>query len=197
MRKLIYPLVVLVLLALAPAAMARDRDRDRLPDSWERKHGLSTKAKSTRRDPDRDGLANLAEYRLKTDPRDDDSDDDGLEDGDEYAGTVLSYEDGTLVIGVADGTTLSGKVTDETRIKCRYEEKPDPPADKPDYEAEAEVSEYGSEEDPPPPPKPEPDYEKPECELRAGAAVYRADLTLLPGGRRMFVKVEIEGAPGT
>lgn len=195
MRRLMYPLVVVVLLALAPSAMARDRDRDRLPDRWERHHGLSTKSKSTRRDPDRDGLANLAEYRLKTDPRDDDTDDDGLEDGEEYAGTVLSYEDGTLVIGVADGTTLSGKVTDETRIKCRYEEKPDEPADKPD--AEVEKAEYGSEEDPPPPPKPEPDYEAPECEIRAGAAVYRADLTLLAGGRRMFVKVEIASEPGT
>ena len=82
--KLLFAAVVAVaLLALPAAAMASDRDNDRLPDRWERKHGLSTSGKSAARDNDRDGLKNLGELRSRTDPKDADSDDDGTEDGDE------------------------------------------------------------------------------------------------------------------
>ena len=84
---------LLAILALALGLMAittssgsaggRDSNNDRIPDRWEKKHGLSLKVKQTNRDQDRDGLKNLGEFRAKTDPRDDDSDNDGVEDGDE------------------------------------------------------------------------------------------------------------------
>ena len=76
---------LLALLTLGASAQAkpRDRDGDRLPDRWEQRHELSTKAKSASRDNDKDGLTNLGEFRSKTDPRDADSDGDGVEDGDE------------------------------------------------------------------------------------------------------------------
>jgi hypothetical protein len=58
------------------------------------------------------------------DPRDRDSDDDGVEDGDELAGTVQSFDasTGVLTIALAGGGTQSGAVTDATRIECEDED---------------------------------------------------------------------------
>jgi hypothetical protein len=80
--RLAFTLIVLLVLPAA-AAEARDRDRDKLPDRWEQKHHFSTKKKSGGKDPDRDGLSNLGEYRSKTNPRRKDSDRDAVVDGDE------------------------------------------------------------------------------------------------------------------
>lgn len=78
-------LAALALLAAPGSALARsgDRDHDRMPDRWEKRHRLSTKKNDARRDRDRDGLRNLAEYRSRTNPRDRDSDNDGVGDADE------------------------------------------------------------------------------------------------------------------
>jgi hypothetical protein len=105
-------------LALPAAASARDRNDDGLPDRWERKHRLSLKVNQARRDQDRDGVRNRQEFRMAFDPRDSDSDDDGVEDSEENAGTVASFANGVLAIKLVDGTTLSGKVTEETEIEC-------------------------------------------------------------------------------
>ena len=69
-----------VLLALPAGALARDRDHDRMGDRWERHHHLRVGVKDARRDPDRDGLMNLGEFRSATDPHDGDTDDDCLND---------------------------------------------------------------------------------------------------------------------
>jgi hypothetical protein len=59
-----------------------DKDRDSLPDAWERLHGLNEfDAADAAADPDQDGLTNLAEYLLGTNPRKADTDGDGLSDG--------------------------------------------------------------------------------------------------------------------
>jgi hypothetical protein len=80
-------LVALPLVALgcaaseaAPDKSGPDRDRDGLPDRWERRYDLSTSKNSTKGDPDRDGLRNLREYRLRTNPRKRDTDADGYRD---------------------------------------------------------------------------------------------------------------------
>jgi hypothetical protein len=85
LKLLVSAVVTFAMLALPGAALAkkRDRDHDRMPDRWERAHHLSTKKKNAKRDPDRDGLSNLGEFRSKTRPHDADSDNDGVEDGDE------------------------------------------------------------------------------------------------------------------
>jgi hypothetical protein len=72
---------------LAPAASAapRDADRDGLPDRWEKRHRLSTKAKSANGDADRDRVDNANEWREGTSPRDADSDGDRRRDGAEDA----------------------------------------------------------------------------------------------------------------
>jgi hypothetical protein len=76
------PLVALMLLAgsWTSTAIARDRDDDRLPDRWEKRHNLSVKKASGQGDPDRDGLSNRREYKLKLNPRRADTDRDGLKD---------------------------------------------------------------------------------------------------------------------
>ena len=73
---------------LAGPAAARDRNNDRIPDRWEKRHHLSLKVKQAKRDQDGDGLRNRGEWKAGLDPRDDDSDNDGTEDGDENAGTI-------------------------------------------------------------------------------------------------------------
>ena len=83
MKKPVLMLLSLLAMALVlPAtAAARDRDRDRLPDRWEKRHGLSLAKKSRNVDLDHDRVDNANEYREHTDPRDRDSDDDGQGDG--------------------------------------------------------------------------------------------------------------------
>ena len=89
-KRWILPLIAVAITAIATteanaqptaAASARDRDHDGLPDGWERRHGLSTKRKSAGGDPDRDGLSNRREHKLRTNPRKADTDGDGVKDG--------------------------------------------------------------------------------------------------------------------
>jgi hypothetical protein len=105
-------------LVLAAGAQARDRNHDRIPDRWERHHHLSLQRDQARRDQDHDGLRNRGEFRARLDPRDADSDNDGIDDGDEHAGTVDSFQNGVLTIALAGGGTLTGQVTDATEIEC-------------------------------------------------------------------------------
>jgi hypothetical protein len=71
------------------AAATADVDKDRMPDRWERAHGLRVGVNDARRDPDHDGLTNYFEYRvdrlagLVSHPKVADSDHDGVSDGNE------------------------------------------------------------------------------------------------------------------
>jgi hypothetical protein len=118
---------VLALLALPGLAAAKDGNHDRIPDRWEKRHHLSTSVNQANRDQDRDNLRNQAEFLADNNPRDRDSDDDGVIDGDENAGTIQSFDQGTgkLTIALFGGETISGLVTDQTRIKCEDEHSPD------------------------------------------------------------------------
>jgi len=117
---LIAALSAIAILALPAIAAAKDRNHDRIPDRWEKRHHLSLKVKQTGRDQDNDQLRNRAEFLAGDDPRDEDSDDDGVEDGDENAGTIQSFdpETGRLTIALFGGETVAGLVTEETEIKC-------------------------------------------------------------------------------
>ncbi|MCW3039803.1 MAG: hypothetical protein JWM31_1708 [Solirubrobacterales bacterium] len=113
-------LAALAAVALPGAASARgtDRDHDHMPDRWESAHHLSTHRNDARRDADRDGLKNLAEFRAGTDPQQADTDKDGIRDGAEQAGTIVSFTGGVLTLSLFDGTTLAGTVDDATQIEC-------------------------------------------------------------------------------
>jgi hypothetical protein len=73
----------LLVIPVGALAKSRDRDHDRMPDKWEKKHHLNVHAKDARKDPDRDHLSNLSEFRHQTDPQQADTDDDGIDDDDE------------------------------------------------------------------------------------------------------------------
>ena len=76
-----------------------DDDEDGMDDSWEVLNGLDqTTPADAGEDPDVDGLNNLAEYELRADPHNPDTDSDTLSDGDEVnihgTSPVLSDTDG-------------------------------------------------------------------------------------------------------
>jgi len=62
-----------------------DSDNDGMPDWWEIAHGLDPFSNDANLDLDGDGLSNLQEYQLGTDPSNTDTDGDGLSDGWEAA----------------------------------------------------------------------------------------------------------------
>ncbi|WP_428819053.1 hypothetical protein [Microbulbifer sp. MCCC 1A16149] len=64
--------------------LTRDEDQDGLPDEWEQANGLyDGDPWDAGFDFDGDGLSNLQEYHLGTDPRDMDSDRDGIHEGED------------------------------------------------------------------------------------------------------------------
>jgi hypothetical protein len=117
----------LALLAMPGIAAAKDHNRDRIPDRWEKRHHLSLQVNQSHRDQDGDHLANLGEFKAGDNPRDDDSDGDGVIDGEENAGTIASFDvaTGKLVIDLFGTETVTGLVTEQTRIKCEDEHAPD------------------------------------------------------------------------
>jgi hypothetical protein len=117
----------LAMLALPAVAAAKDGNHDRIPDRWEHRHHLSTDVNQAQRDQDRDHLRNRAEFLAGDNPRDRDSDDDGVIDGNENAGTIESFDaaTGRLVIALFGGDSISGLVTESTRIKCENEHSTD------------------------------------------------------------------------
>jgi hypothetical protein len=76
-----------------------------MPNRWERNHGLNPRVADARRDPDHDGLRNIAEYRRHVVPRAEDSDNDGMDDGDEV-------HDGRASTDVGDADTNDNGVVD-------------------------------------------------------------------------------------
>src|SRR5215212_6294434 len=147
-KALITVAIAAALLVVPAGALgkSRDRDHDRMPDKWEKKHHLNVHAKDARKDPDRDHLSNLSEFRHHTDPRKadtdddairdddelrddtnprkDDSDDDGIKDANELSGTITSFTNGVLTIRLAGqgAGTLVGTVNAATRIECDDED---------------------------------------------------------------------------
>lgn len=106
-------------------AVAKDGNDDHIPDRWEKRHNLSLQVKQTHRDQDRDHMSNRAEFLAGDNPRDRDSDDDGVMDGNENAGTIASFDatTGKLTIDLFGGDSISGVVTENTRIKCEDEQE--------------------------------------------------------------------------
>jgi hypothetical protein len=111
-----------------------DPDKDGLNNLGEFRSGTNPRKADTNGngindandDQDNDGVDNADEQHEGTNPRDADTDNDGVEDGNEVNGTVVHFTEdsanpgtGTLVIKLADNSTISGKVDASTRIECR------------------------------------------------------------------------------
>ncbi len=128
-----FTLVAVAALALSLAAMAaigiaKDRNDDGIPDRWEKRHHLSLKVDQARRDQDSDALRNRGEYEAGMDPRDEDTDGDGVDDGDEGAGTITAWnpDTGELTVSLFGGDVVTGTVTDDTEIECRNDDGAEP-----------------------------------------------------------------------
>jgi hypothetical protein len=110
----------LALLAMPGLAAAKDHNHDHIPDKWEKKHHLSLKVNQARKNQDGDKLRNRAEFLAGDNPRKADTNGDGVMDGEDNAGTIVSFDEetGKLTIDLFGGESISGFVTEETEIKC-------------------------------------------------------------------------------
>jgi hypothetical protein len=85
-----------------------DLDNNGLPDAWELQHFGAT-GQNPNADPDHDGLTNLQEYQLGTDPLNADSDGDGMYDGIEvYYGMNPAVSNNFSVVPFSDDFESEG-----------------------------------------------------------------------------------------
>ncbi|MBN1890059.1 MAG: DNRLRE domain-containing protein [Thermoflexales bacterium] len=104
-----------------------DANHNGVPDDWEIAHDIT----DLNADPDRDGLTNLEEYRLRTDPHRPDTDWDRWSDGEEYtAGSDPLHRGEISVTAVLSGVIpLPRLQVDKARLIFRaYIDGPDPAA---------------------------------------------------------------------
>ena len=107
-----------------------DRDRDHVDNANEMREATNPARRDSNRngradgreDADHDGLDNADEDRLGTDPIEPDTDGDGTLDGRESLGSVASFAGGVLTLTLANGDTVTARVTEDTEIDCGTED---------------------------------------------------------------------------
>ena len=105
MRKLA-ALALVALFTLIPVSAASAKSK---ADAFAAKHHLKRGWRA--KDADKDGLKNLKEFKLGTNPRKADTDKDGLKDGDELTSGNLPRKADTDGDGIKDGAEHAGVVT--------------------------------------------------------------------------------------
>lgn len=111
-----------------------DKDFDFMPDDWERSNGLDDTKDDSESDKDNDGLTNLRELELGTDPQNLDADGDGLSDWEETTGGEDGFVTDPLNADTDDDGVPDG--SDGQPVDGGTNEKPNPE----DILGEAEVS---------------------------------------------------------
>ena len=101
-------LALVALLSLIPVSAASAKAKPKV-EAFAAKHHLTGSWKG--KDADKDGLKNLKEFKLGTDPKKADSDKDGLNDGDELASGNNPLKADTDRDGVKDGKEHAGTIT--------------------------------------------------------------------------------------
>ena len=101
-------LALVALLSLIPVSAASAKAKPKV-EAFAAKHHLTGSWKG--KDADKDGLKNLKEFKLGTDPKKADSDKDGLRDGDELASGNHPLKADTDRDGVKDGKEHAGTIT--------------------------------------------------------------------------------------
>jgi hypothetical protein len=182
----------------------RDPDHDRVDNANEFREHTNPRKRDTngngrpdgREDRDRDHLNNAAEDATGNDPVDKDTDNDGIPDGQEQAGVVSSFNQttGNLTIDLANGGSVTGKVTDATEVKCETENQAEDQGnfsashdgnsgdDRGENEAENEQGDRGDGE-----------HRGDQCpagSLKQGARVHEAELDVLASGP-VWEKIEL------
>ncbi len=80
---------------------------DGIPDDWKIAHGFNINDTTVAgQDPDNDGLTNLQEFQLGTDPRNPDTDGDGVTDGEEIRRSTNPLSADTDGDGLTDGEEI-------------------------------------------------------------------------------------------
>jgi hypothetical protein len=106
--RIVSALALAALVALVPAAGASAAKKPK-PAAWAKKHDLRGAWRA--KDADRDGVKNVQEFKLGTNPRKADSDKDGLKDGDEVKSANDPLDPDTDGDDVKDGAEHAGVVT--------------------------------------------------------------------------------------
>jgi len=81
-----------------------DIDQDGMEDTWEDVNGLDSTVNDALLDPDGDGLYNIGEFRIHTEPMNRDTDGDGMSDGEETVlGSMPWVVDSLIITAVIGG----------------------------------------------------------------------------------------------
>ncbi len=113
MSSWVLPIVIFACLwGAVPALASGDRDGDGLPDRWEKRYHLSPGKPSGKADPDRDHLSNRREYRLRTNPRNRDT------DGDDYNDRI-EVRKGTIRGPLSTQASRARRTREYRRVGCR------------------------------------------------------------------------------
>ena len=168
-----------------------DSDDDGIPDNYEIANGLDPNVDDSGLDNDSnggpDGLTNLMEFNIGTNPQDSDSDDDGLLDGQEVSGTLNPWSSGTITgipgdptnpleadsdgDGVDDHSEILAGTDPNIRLQDSGPSIPFVDSDNDSYRDEAEIS-FGSD---PNDPKSVPDF-RPSVSKPNVVIIYADDL---------------------
>ncbi|MCJ2669092.1 MAG: FG-GAP-like repeat-containing protein [Candidatus Thermoplasmatota archaeon] len=114
-----------------------DTDHDGLPDDWEGEN-FGDLSQGADDDPDSDGLSNLQEYSIETDPNDADTDGDGIRDGND-PNPLVAEEGGGFEDALFWAALIALLAITTLLILLMFWRKKEPPQEETEDEADEDV----------------------------------------------------------